>query len=140
MDQLKQFDLVFYLALNGVSKDENIEDIIIKQHKDVKENNVQPEEVKAIIESGDKWKVLVLLDEYDVYSMTKGSNEPQEDAFRNIDQTITKKYMEKCWAIVTSTEVEELRAIREHMDAEAKIVGFDYDGYKGYPQKYLGKV
>ena len=112
MDQLKEFHLVFYLALNGVSKDENIEDIIIKQHKDIKENNVQPEEVKAIVEGGDKWKILVLLDEYDVYDMTKGSDEPQDDAIRNIDQTITKKYMEKCWAIVTSTEGEGLRAIR----------------------------
>ena len=54
MDQLKEFDLVFYLALNVVSKDENIEDIIIKQHKVVKENNVHPKEVKAIVEGGDK--------------------------------------------------------------------------------------
>ena len=96
VDQLQQFDLVFYLALNGVSKDGNIEDIIIKQDKEIKENNVQPEEVGAIVEGGDKWKVLVLLDKYDVYHMTKGSDEPQEDAIRNIDQTITKKYMEKC--------------------------------------------
>ena len=73
----------------------------------------------------------MLLDEYDG---------PQDDAIRNIDQTITKKYMEKCWAIVTSTEGEELRAIREHMDGEAEVVGFDYDGYKRHPQKYLGKV
>ena len=36
----------------------------------IKENNVQPAEVKAIVEGGDKWKVLVLLDEYDVYNMT----------------------------------------------------------------------
>ena len=26
------------------------------------------------------------------------------------------------------------------MDGEVEIVGFDYDGYKRYPQKYLGKV
>ena len=139
VDELKQFDLVFYLALNGVSEDENIEDIILKQHKFLAENQVKSEEIKAIVERDGKWKVLLLLDECDVYNMTKGKDKPQKDSLRNVDQAITKKCMEKCWVIVTSTEREQLQRIREHMDAEAQIVGFGYNGYIEYRRRYLGE-
>ena len=46
---------------------QRIEDIIVDQHKDLRENNVKPAEIKAAIEEAPERKVLLLLDGYDLY-------------------------------------------------------------------------
>ena len=128
VNELKQFDFVFHIALKDVKNDQSIENIIIKQHKGLKSRKVSPIEIKNIIES-DQHKILLLLDGHDEY--TVGTNP-------NIDDVITKDILTDCSIILTSRESKELPEIRCYMDAEAEITGFDSDGIREYITKYLG--
>ena len=125
---LKKFHFIFHLALKDVQKDLSIEELIVKQHKGLKGNNVHPREIKAIMAEQAKQKVLIILDGHDEY---KRGNE-------DIDDAIKRDCLRNCWIIVTSRETEELAEIRQYMDAEAKITGFDASGVEEYATKYLG--
>ena len=129
LKEMKQFDFVFHIALKDVRGNETIEEIIIKQHKGLKSRKVSPAEIKNIIESG-LHKVLLLMDGQDEY--TPGTNADIEDA-------IKRNILTDNWIIVTSRENEELADIKQHMDAEAEIIGFDQNGIEEYMTKYLGK-
>ena len=127
-EELEKFNFVFHLALKDVNKELSIEELIIKQHKGFVGNNVHPSEIKAIIEEQAEQKVLIILDGHDEY---KRGN-------KDIDDALKKEILRNCWFIVTSRESKELVEIRQYMDAEAKITGFDGASVKEYVTKYLG--
>ena len=127
--ELEQFGFIFHLSLKDIHSNEAIENIIIKQHKGLSGNNVQPREIKSIIDGTTKQEVVILLDGHDEYR--KGINE-------HIDKAITKDSLRNCCIVLTSRESKELSNIRECMDVEAEIKGFDDHGREEYITKYLG--
>ena len=128
VDSQMKIDYIFHVSLKEVQKDETIENIIIKQHKGLSGNNVKPDEIKALLEE-ESQKIILLLDGHDEYKC--GINE-------NIDKAITKDYLRNCWIVLTSRESKELSVIRDHMDAEAEITGFNQLGREIYISKFLG--
>ena len=127
-EALRKFNFVFHIALKGVRGNQEIESIIVEQHAGLCGNNVQPHEIKTILE--DKTlKVLIILDGHDEYK--PGTN-------TNIDRMLTKQHLRNCWIVLTSRETKELATIREYLDAEAEIKGFDKRRVEEYITKYLG--
>ena len=127
-DALKKFNFVFHIAFKCVRGPQGIESLIVEQHAGLCGNNVQPHEIKTILE--DKTlKVLITLDGHDEYK--PGTN-------TYIDRMLTKHYLRNCWIVLTSRETKELATIREYLDAEAEIKGFDKRRVKEYITKYLG--
>ena len=129
LKELKQFNFMFHIALKDVRGNETIEEIIIKQHKGLKSRKVSPAEIKNIIESYDNIKVMLLFDGHDEYTL--GTN-------ADIDNAITKDILADCWIIVTSRETKQLIRLKEYMNAEAEILGFDKEGVREYMIKCLG--
>ena len=126
--QLNIFDFVFHVALNTVQSNEDIENIIIEQHKGLKGNDVKPTEIKAIIRGPQSQKVVIIFDGHDEYKC--GTN-------FDIDHAITKEYLRDCLIILSSRETEVLREIREIVDTEVEITGFDSEGVKEYAAQYF---
>ena len=131
MENLKQFDYVFHIALKDVKNTDTLESIIVRQHKGLSGNGVQPSEIKHLLERDTNRKILLLLDGYDEYR--RGNN-------AHIDKVITKDLYRNCSIVLASRETEELPAVREYMDSEAKILGFDDTRMKEYISKYLGST
>ena len=129
-DELNVIDFVFHISLKKVQKNQNIEQIIIDQHPGLKDKDVQPSEIKWILQRCTKKKTVVLLDGHDEYS--PGTN-------FDIDNMITKRYLRNCGIILTSREKEPLRQVREYMDTEIEIMGFDEQGIHEYATKLLKK-
>ena len=65
--ELKIFDFVFHVALNKVQTGDDIENIIIEQHKGLKGNDVHPAEIQAIIRGPHSQKVVIIFDGHDEY-------------------------------------------------------------------------
>ena len=128
-DELKRFDFIFHISLKNVHPVQPIENIIIEQHRGLSGNDVQPGEIKNIIEGNANNNVLVILDGHDEYK--NGTN-------AYIDKTITKEHLRNCCVILTSRETKDLPAIREYIDIEAEITGFDPERAEEYVTKYLG--
>ena len=128
-DDLKDIDFIFHVALNAVETNENIEDIMVEQHKGLKGNDVQPNEIRAILGNQTKKKIVILLDGYDEYK--HGTNS-------DIDHALTKEYLRNCMIILTSRESEHLEMVRDCTDTEYEITGFDQQGIEDYGTKYLG--
>ena len=124
---LDKFQFVFHIALKHVKDNISIENIIIAQHSGLKANKVQPAEIKSILE-GDN-KVLLLIDGHDEYKTGQNTD---------IDEAIKKESLWKCWIILTSRETEQINDIKEYMDAEAEIQGFDSPGIRNYVKRSLG--
>ena len=126
--ELKKFDFVFHIALKHVKKNSGvIEDIIIAQHSRLKAKKVKPAEIRSILE-GDTSKVLLLLDGHDEYKT--GYN-------TDIDDAIRKESLGDIWMILTSRETEQLYDIKQYMDAEVEIRGFDSHSVKSYICQYM---
>ena len=85
-EDLKDIDFIFHVALNAVETNENIEDIMIEQHKGLKGNDVQPEEIRTILRNQTKRKIVLLLDGYDEYKY--GTN---SDIDHGIDKGVSSK-------------------------------------------------
>ena len=130
-DKLRQFDFIFHIALKNVRNNESIENIIVRQHKGLKSRQVSPGEIRSILESNGEYKVLLLFDGHDEY--TPGTNQC-------IDSAITKDSLADCWIILTSRETKQLIPLREYMNAEAEIKGFDSEGVREYMMKCLGST
>ena len=131
VENLKQFDYVFHITPKDVKNTDTLESIIVRQHKGLSGNSVQPSEIKHLLERDAKGKVLLLLDGYDEYR--RGIN-------AHIDKVITKDLYRSCSIVLASRETEELPAVREYMDSEAKKLGFDDTRMKEYISKYLGST
>ena len=128
---LMKFQAVFYIALKDVKAGQSIEDIIVEQHCALYAKKVQPEEIKHSIEECPKQNIVLLFDGYDEYR--NGTNS-------DIDKIITKHYLRNCLVIITSRENKDYHNIREFMDAEAEITGFDKTSVTEYMSKFLGST
>ena len=126
--ELQNIDFIFHVALNMVQSDEDIENIIVEQHKGLKGNGVQPAEIKAIIGVSSSQRVVIILDGHDEYK--PGTNS-------DIDYAITKEYLRNCLIILSSRETEILRKLRRDVDTEVEITGFDKEGVQKYAAQYL---
>ena len=128
-DELQDIDFVFYIALKAVKSNDDIEKIVIAQHKGLKGNNVQPDEIRRLLHNFTKQRIAILLDGYDEYR--PGTND-------DIDKVITKDYLWNCTVLVTSRDTKGLRELRNSMDTEIEIIGFDKEGVEDYATKFLG--
>ena len=128
-EDLKNIDFIFHISLKYVRDNSNIEDIIIAQHSGLYSKEVKPAEIKAILEGQTEGKVLIIFDGHDEYK--RGRN-------NDIDEAIEKRKLWNCWMIVTSRESEQIKHVKEYMDAEAEIHGFDAENIKKYLTKSLG--
>ena len=128
-EDLKSIDFIFHVSLSKVENDDDIEKIIVQQHKGLKGNGVQPAEIKEILQNRRKMKVITILDGHDEYE--PGTNS-------DIDHLIKKEYLRNCGIILASRETDHLSEIREYMDIEVEITGFDEQGVEEYAAKYIG--
>ena len=126
--ELQNFGFFFHVSLNVVQSHEDIENIIVEQHKGLKGNGVQPAEIKTILRGPCSQRVVLIFDGHDEYK--GGTNS-------DIDNAITKDYLRSCLIILSSRETESLSQIRKHMDTEVEITGFDKEGVKEYATQYL---
>ena len=122
-----KFKLIFHVALKHVKDNSSLEKIIISQHSGLRANKVQPAEIKSILE-GDN-KVLLLIDGHDEYKTGRNTD---------IDEAIKKEKLWNCWMILTSRETEQIKDVKQYMDAEAEIQGFDAKNVKAYITRSLG--
>ena len=127
VEDLSKFDFVFHVALKDICSSQSIEQIIVKQHKGLTGNDVQPDEIKKLLDVQARQNILILLDGHDEY---KRNNQC-------INEALTKVHLRNCWIVVTSRETKHLFPIRECTDAEAQITGFDPKRVKQYVYKYL---
>lgn len=125
--ELAKFDTVFHIALRNVKNNKPIEEVIIEQHADL-EDEVTPHEIQLLLHKQSNKKVLLLLDGYDEYK--KGKNV-------DIDQAIGNKKLRNCWVILTSRENDQFYKVRDHMEAEAEIKGFDRRKIPEYIEKRM---
>ena len=121
-------DFIFHISLSMVDNDDDIESIIVQQHKGLKGNGVQSAEIKEILLNYRKMNVIIILDGHDEY-------EPRTNS--DIDHLIKREYLRNCGFVLSSRETDHLREIREYMDTEVKIDGFDEEGVKEYATKFL---
>ena len=126
--ELQYIDFIFHVALNMVQSNEDIENIIVAQHKGLKGNGVEPGEIKTIIRGPSNQRVVLIFDGHDEYK--RGTNS-------DIDNSITKDYLRTCSIVLASRENESLREIKKYMDTEVEITGFDMEGVKEYATQYL---
>ncbi len=126
-EELKQFDIVFHIALKSVKQGESLAEVILKQHKGLTRQFVTANDVAKILSDANQ-KVLLMLDGHDEY--TPGTS-------FDIDKAISKESLPNCCILLTSRDRSELIAIRPYMDVEAEITGFDYANVKEYVTKYL---
>ena len=129
IDNIKDIDFTFHVSLDMVQNDDDLENIIVQQHKGLKGNDVQPAEIKAILRNQAKKKIVIILDGHDEYQ--PGTNS-------DIDHLIKREYLRNCGIVLSSRETDRLPEIREYMDTEMEIKGFDEDGVKKYASRYLG--
>ena len=128
-EELKKFDFVFHIALRYVKKGSgSIEEIIVAQHPSLKRKKVKTWEVRTILEDDSCGKVLLLIDGHDEYKTGRNTD---------IDQTIKKELLGDCWMILTSRETNDIDSLKEYMDAELQIQGFDHVNVKSYVYRYM---
>ena len=127
---LIKFGFVFPIALKDVRSNDNIEDIIVAQHKGLRVTKVKPSEIKQILEGETDYKVLLIMDGYDQYK--RGTNV-------DIDNVIERESLWHCCVIVTSRNTEELRDVRSQIDCEVEVHGFDDESVAEYVKKCLAR-
>ena len=128
-NELQKFQFVFHISLKHVKNNASISEIIVAQHPGLKANKVKPSEIQNILEEDGNGKVLLLIDGHDEYRV--GRND-------DIDNAITKNSLWNCWLILTSRETEQIKELKEYMDAELEICGFDDNNVVQYITKYFG--
>ena len=128
-EELKKFDFVFHISLKHVKDNSPIENIIIAQHRGLKANEVTPGEIRSILKGKDKNNVLLLIDGYDEYKTGRNTD---------IDEAIKKEKLWNCWIILTSRETEETLKLKEFMDAEVEICGFDPPAVETFIARSMG--
>ena len=127
--ELQKFQFVFHISLKHVKSNASISEIIVAQHPGLKANKVKPSEIQSILEEDGNGKVLLLIDGHDEYKVGKNLD---------IDNAITKNRLWNCWLILTSRETKQLKELKEYMDAEVEICGFDDHSVVQYITKYFG--
>ena len=127
--ELQKFQFVFHISLKHVKNNVSISEIIVAQHPGLKANKVTPIEIQSILEEDGNGKVLLLIDGHDEYKVGKNLD---------IDNAITKNSLWNCWLILTSRETEQIKELKDFMDAEVEICGFDDNNVVQYVTKYFG--
>ena len=94
----------------------------------MKANKVNPAEIRSVLDGDTRNKVLLLIDGHDKYS---GCNS-------DIDDAIKKEQLWNCWIILTSRETEDVKKLKENMDAEVEVKGFDGQSVEKYMILSLG--
>ena len=129
---VNKFDFVFLLRLRYVDKLSSLARLIITQHKKLTPGDTA--NVDAILEGNTNHRVLLLLDGYDEYK--PGTN---KDIDRAIEHSIGN-----CFLILTSrpdppsgNEHYVSREIRDKMDGEVIIKGFDEENIANCSVQYL---
>ena len=120
---LVQFHFLFHLELKRVRDNRSIENIIVQQHCDLEGNNVRPEEIKYLLDGNTNSKILLIMDGHDEYKI--GTN-------TDVDRIIEKRKRGNCCLILTSRETEKSPWVKEFMDNELEIHGFDTENGKKY--------
>ena len=129
MENMTAIDFIFHVSLDMVQNDDDIENIIVQQHKGLKGNGVQPAKVKAILQNRTKMKVVIILDGHD--ECVPGTNS-------DIDHLLKREYLRNCGIVLSSRETDRLPEIREYMETEVEIKGFGKHGVEEYATRYLG--
>ena len=93
IDNIKDIDFTFHVSLDMVQNDDDLENIIVQQHKGLKGNDVQPAEIKAILRNQAKKKIVIILDGHDEYQ--PGTNS-------DIDHLIKREYLRNCGIVLSS--------------------------------------
>ena len=95
----------------------------------MKANGVKSEEINGILNGKFRSKTLLLIDGHDEYK--SGTN-------TDIDDAIRKEKLWNCWMILTSRETTQIGDVKQYMDAEVEIRGFDSTNIKTYVSRSLG--
>ena len=125
-DEMKEFNFVFTIRLKYAQKDVSLPELIVKQHDKLKPQHVS--QIRAILEGKTKHKVALLLDGYDEYK--KGKN-------KEIDEAI-ESGVGNCFLLLTSRPGYVAKSIRDRMDGEVRIEGFNNENIKKFCDLYLG--
>ena len=125
-EEMKEFDFVFTIRLKYAEKDVSLPELIVKLHDKLKFQPVG--QIRAILEGKTKHKVALLLDGYDEYS--KGTN-------RDIDEAI-ESGIGNCFLLLTSRPGYAAKSIRDRMDCEVRIEGFNNENIRKCCDLYLG--
>ena len=130
---VNRFDFVFLLRLRDIDKQSSLAKLIVTQHGKLRSEDT--DKIKDILEGKTNHKVLLLLDGYDEYN--PGTN---KDIDRAIEDSIGN-----CFLILTSRpdppsgkEHYVKREIRNKMDAEVMIEGFNEENIHKCSVQYLG--
>ena len=126
--ELQKFQFVFHISLKHVKSNASISEIIVTRHPGLNANNVKPTEIQNILEEDGTGKVLLLIDGHDEYRVGKNAD---------IDNVITKNSLWNCCLILTSRETEQIKGLKQYMDAEVEICGFDDNNVVQYITKYF---
>ena len=130
MDALSKFEFTFYIELKRVkNNNSSIENIIIQQHCDLEGNNVTPEEIGYILEGKTNSKVLLIVDGHDEYKI--GTN-------TDVDRIIERRKFADCCLIVTARETECFSNVRDYVDIDLELHGFEGENGVEYVKKMLG--
>ena len=124
---------MFIIRLRKVDIDTSLAQVIIDQHEEL--DGEDREYIEALLSRKTKQKVLLLLDGYDEY--TAGIN-------RALDKAI-ESGIGKCFTILTSRPGTDSgdktyvsKEIRDKMDGEVRIEGFNEESKKRFCTEYFG--
>ena len=127
------FDLLFIIRLRKVATDTSLAQVIIDQHEELDDED--REYIEALLSRKTKQKVLLLLDGYDEY--TAGTN-------KALDKAI-EFGVGNCFTILTSRPGTDSgdktyvsQEIRDKMDGEVRIDGFNEESKKRFCTEYFG--
>ena len=128
-EELNKFHFTFHITLKQVKHNIPIEKIIIEQHCELQSNNVKPEEIRYILEQCSDKKHLLIMDGHDEY---------KTDTNSDIDEIVLKRKFGNCSLILTSRQTEGITEIKNHMDVEVEICGFNSQNAMAYIAQSLG--
>ena len=124
--EMKNFDFVFTIRLKYVDKQSSLPELIVKQHEKLESQHV--DQIRSILHGKTKHKVALLLDGYDEYK--RGTNV-------EIDKAIELGIGE-CFVMLTSRPGYVEKTIRDRMDGEVRIDGFNSENIRRCCDLYLG--
>ena len=122
---MEKFDFVWTVRLKNVDKTSSLAQLVKQQHDKLK--NIQPGQIKSILEGETKSKVALLFDGYDEYQ--PGSN-------KEID-TVLESGIGNCFVVLTSRPGYVREEIRNKMDYAVAIEGLSIENIEKCSKLYL---
>ena len=127
--KVQQFQFVFHISLKDVASDVKVEKLIKDQHIGLRVNNVNLDEIKAVLNSDGAGKTLLLIDGYDQYE--HGSN-------TTIGDILEKRNLRKCLVLLSSRETQQVKVLQRYLDDEVELQGIEKEKVKKYIIGSLG--